>query len=76
LCAENIVVLPELENAVADKNVLALHVRESLNEVDELLKRLKNKVAEKLKGVEHKAISVQKEFESVNDKCIYIRYMV
>ncbi|XP_015376348.1 PREDICTED: kinetochore protein NDC80 homolog [Diuraphis noxia] len=64
LCAENIVVLPELENAIADKNVLALHIRESLKEVDELLKSLKTKNVEKLKEVEHKMASIQIELDS------------
>lgn len=65
------VVLPELENAIADKNVLAMHVRDSLKGIDELLKCLKNKIAEKLKGVEHKAVSTQTELESVNNKYNY-----
>lgn len=68
MCAENMVVLPELENAIADKNVLAIHVRESLKEVDELLKCLKNKITEKVKEMEHKAISIQIELESVIEK--------
>lgn len=68
ICAENFVVLPELENLIADKNVLAVHVRESLKEIDELLKGLKNKIVEKLKAVEQKAASLQIELESVNDK--------
>lgn len=66
LCAENMVVLPELENAIADKNVLAIHVRESLKEIDELLKSLKNKNVEKLKALEQKATSVQVDLEMVN----------
>jgi len=60
------VVLPELENAIADKNVLALHIRESLKEVDELLKSLKNKSVEKLKEVEHKMASIRIELDSVS----------
>lgn len=68
MCVENIVALPELENAIADKNVLAMHVRESLKEIDELLKCLKNKNAEKLKAVEQKAASTKIELESVNNK--------
>ncbi|XP_027853547.2 kinetochore protein NDC80 homolog [Aphis gossypii] len=64
MCAENIVVLPELENAIADKNVLAVHIRESLKEVDELLKTLKNKNVEKLKEVEHKIASIRIELDS------------
>lgn len=67
LCAENIAVLAELENAIADKNVLAVHVRESLKEVDEMLKCLKNKIAGKLKEVEQKAASGQIELETVNN---------
>lgn len=67
MCAENIVALPELENAIADKNVLAIHVRESLKEVDELLKGLKNKSSEKLKAMEQKTASIQLELESVNN---------
>lgn len=66
LCAENIVVVPELENAMADKNVLAMHIRESLKEVDELLKNLKNKSVEKLKEVEHKIASIRLELDSVS----------
>lgn len=69
LCAENFVVLPELENVIADKNVLAMNVRESLKEIDELLKNLKNKITEKLKAVEHEAASIQIELDSVNYKC-------
>jgi len=61
------VVLPELENAIADKNVLALHIRESLKEVDELLKSLKNKSVEKLKEVEHKMASIRIELDSVSN---------
>jgi len=68
MCAENIVVLPELENAIADKNVLAVHIRESLKEVDELLKSLKNKNVEKLKEVEHKIASIRIELDSVSNK--------
>lgn len=60
--------MPELENAIADKNVLAMHVRESLKEVDEILKCLKNKNSEKLKAEEQKLASVQMELESVNNK--------
>lgn len=60
--------MPELENAIADKNVLAMHVRDSLKEVDEILKRLKNKNSEKLKAEEQKLASVQMELESVNNK--------
>lgn len=63
ICAENIVVLPELENAIADKNVLAPHVKESLKEVDELLKSLKNKKVEQLKITEQKAATIQKELD-------------
>jgi len=59
------VVLPELENAIADKNVLAPHVRESLKVVDEILKSLKNKKADELKAMEHKLVSLQKELDSV-----------
>lgn len=72
MCAENIVALPELENAMADKNVLAVHVRESLKEVDELLKSLKNKSAEKLKVMEQKTASLQLELESVNKNKYFI----
>lgn len=68
MCAENMVVLSELENAIADKNVLALHVRESLKEVDKLLKSLKNQNADKLKAAEQKEAFIQLELESVNDK--------
>lgn len=68
MCAENIVVLPELENAIADKNVLAPHVKESLKDVDELLKSLKYKKAEQLKITEQKAATIQKELDLVNDK--------
>lgn len=68
MCAENIVVLPELENAIADKNVLAPHVKESLKDVDELLKSLKNKKGELLKITEQKAATIQKELDLVNDK--------
>lgn len=68
MCAENIVALPELENAMADKNILAMHVRESLKEVDELLKCLKKKNAEKLKAVEQNAASIKMDLESVNNK--------
>ncbi|VVC40485.1 Kinetochore protein Ndc80 [Cinara cedri] len=64
LCAENMVVLPELENAIADKNVLTIHVRESLKEVDKLLKCLKNQNAEKLKAAEQKEAFIQLEIES------------
>lgn len=66
ICAEHIVVLPELENAIADKNVLAMYVRDSLKEIDDLLKNLKNKTAEKLKALEQKAASTQLELDSVN----------
>jgi len=59
------VVLPELENALADKNVLAPHVRESLKVVDENLKSLKNKKADKLNTMERKLVSLQKELDSV-----------
>ncbi|XP_050522455.1 kinetochore protein NDC80 homolog isoform X2 [Daktulosphaira vitifoliae] len=65
LLAENMVALPELENAIADKNVLVLHVRESLKEVDEILKNLKNKNSERLKDIEQKLASVKIELESV-----------
>lgn len=68
MCAENIVVLPELESAIADKNVLAPHVKESLKDVDEILKSLKNKKAEQLKITEQKAATIQKELDLVNDK--------
>lgn len=68
MCAENIVVLPELENAIADKNVLAPHVKETLKDVDELLKCLKNKKGELLKITEQKAATIQKELDLVNDK--------
>lgn len=68
MCAENVAVLSELENAIADKNVLTIHVRESLKEVDTLLKSLKNKIAEKLKAAEQKAAFIQLELESVNDE--------
>lgn len=74
ICAENIVALPELENAIADKNVLAMHVRESLKEVDEILKCLKNKNVEKLKAVEQKAASIKIELESVNNK--YTKFII
>jgi fructose-specific phosphotransferase system component IIB len=60
--------LPELQNAIADKNVLAIHVREHLKEVDEILKNLKNKNSEKLKAEEQKLASIQMELESVNNK--------
>lgn len=66
MCAENVAVLPELENAIADKNILTIHVRESLKEVDTLLKCLKNKIADKLKAVEQKAAFIQLELESVS----------
>ncbi|XP_025204202.1 kinetochore protein NDC80 homolog [Melanaphis sacchari] len=59
LCAENIVVLPELENAITDKNILAIYTRESLKKVDELLKSLKNKNVQRLKEVEQKNASIQ-----------------
>lgn len=65
ICAENIIVLPELESLVADKNVLAAHVRESLKEVDKHLSCLKSKITEKLKAVEQKATSLQIELDSV-----------
>jgi len=68
------VVLPELENAIADKNVLALHIRESLKEVDELLKSLKNKSVEKLKEVDQKMASIRIELESVNNVLNTIKY--
>lgn len=68
MCTENNVIIPELKNAIADKNVLTLHVRESLKEVDELLKSLKNKSAEKLKEMEQKVASMKTELESVNGK--------
>jgi len=74
MCAENIVVLPELENAIADKNVLALHIRESLKEVDELLKSLKNKSVEKLKEVEHKMASIRIELDSVSNELSINKY--
>lgn len=66
ICAENIVALPELANAVADKNVLAVHVRESLKEVDELLKSLKNQCTEKVKAMEQNAATTQMDSESVS----------
>lgn len=68
ICAENIVAIPELENAIADKNVLAIYVRESLKEVDDLLKSLKNKKAENLIEAEQKLASMKIELETVNDK--------
>ncbi|XP_050440455.1 kinetochore protein NDC80 homolog [Adelges cooleyi] len=65
LVAENMVVLPELENAIADKNVLVFHVRESLKEVDEILKSLKNKISERYKAIEQKSKAVNIELETV-----------
>jgi len=70
ICAENIVALPELENAIADKNVLAMHVRESLKEINEILKSLKNKNSEKLKTLEQKSASIKMELESVSCEII------
>ncbi|KAE9545165.1 hypothetical protein AGLY_000708 [Aphis glycines] len=64
LCAENIVVLPELENAITDKNVLVMHIRESLKKIDELLKCLKDKNVKKLKEVEQKFASMKIEVDS------------
>lgn len=48
--------------------MLALHIRESLKEIDELLKSLKNKNVEKLKEVEHKMASIRIELDSVSNK--------
>lgn len=66
LCAQNIVVLPELENAITEKNVLVMHIRESLKKIDELLKCLKDKNVKKLKEVEQKFSSIKIEVDSVS----------
>lgn len=45
-----------------------MHIRESLKEVDELLKSLKTKNVEKLKEAEHKIASIRIELDSVSYK--------
>lgn len=70
LCAENIVSLPELEEAISDKNVLVPAVRESLKQVDNLLRGLKSVKSDELKTIEKKAASIKIDLESVSDKCV------
>lgn len=67
MCADNAVMLPELENAMVDKNVLYIAIRESLKKVDELLKCLKINKTEKLKAVQQNTAMKKAELESVND---------
>lgn len=67
MCADNAVMLPELENAIVDKNVLYIAIRESLKKVDELLKCLKINKTEKLKTVQQNTAMKKAELESVND---------
>lgn len=43
-----------------------MHVRDSLKEIDNLLKNLKNKSVEELKALEQKAATLQLELDSVS----------
>lgn len=53
-----------------------MHIRESLKEIDELLKCIKNKTIEKLKEVEQKLASIGIELDSVSNKSNKYKYTI